>query len=408
MSFDGANINKLNGGLSRSTTSDRVIVLVAGMTLPAGMVVNTAYELYDVTTAEDLGITATLDDTNNELIHYQLSEFFRLAPESKVWLIPVAKTKTAATLVVDADFVAALKNIDSRNVIAVCGCATPVASALADAVSLQGLINTLATEHILIDGIIVEGVGGDTASPLAIAAYPDLRSITAPNVSYMIGQDPYVAALKTAYALSAGIGAVLANVAVRRVHEDLGSVAVEAPPRTRRGEENFSLSDDTYWLSASLSDGKIVKSLSMAEQKALTAKGYMYVGSFPEYGGFYLNGCPTAVSKASDYAYFNFNCIWNKAARLIRATLIPLVRSKVPKEETTGYIKSTWIASAEAWVTARITENMISTGNIDAFDIYINPAQTVNEDTPMAVKARCQVGDIVHEFDVDLGLTNKL
>jgi len=32
----------------------------------------------------------------------------------------------------------------------------------------------------------------------------------------------------------------------------------------------------------------------------------------------------------------------------------------------------------------------------------------VNESTPMAIKAQVQVGDIVHEFDVDLGLTSKI
>jgi hypothetical protein len=408
MSFNGANINKLNGGLGRTSDSDRVIVLIAGMVLPNGIDYYSANELYDITTAEDLGITATTDDTNSELTHYHLVEMFRLAPESTFWLIPVEKTKTAAALAADNSLKAAIRSISGVNVLGFVGFTTTVTNALTDAVSFQSLVTAFADEHLLIDGVFVEGVGA--ATPIAVSAYPDLRTITAPNVSYMIGQDPAVAALKSAFALRASIGTALGNVAVRKVHEDLGSVDIETKPPKRRGEENYSLSDEStgHWLSAALSDGTSFDSLSSTEQKALTKKGWMYVGAFKEYSGFYLNGCPTAVAASSDYAYFNYNCIWNKAARIIRKTLIPRVRSKVPKEtDGTGYIKSTWITSCERAVLTALSA-MEAANNIDGKDLYINPAQSPSETTPLKVKGMVQVGDVVHEFDVDLGLTNKL
>lgn len=408
MSFTGANLNKINGGLGRKAGSDRVIVLVVGMTLPAGMVYYSVNELLDITTAEGLGITKTTDDTNSELTHYHLSEMFRLAPESAFWLVPVDKTKTVAALVADATLKESIRSIANVNVIGFAGLNTPVASALADAVQFQGLVTAFAAEHLLIDGIFVEGVGA--AAPIAIAAYPDLRTITAPNISYVIAQDPAVAVLKAGYALRASIGSVLGMVGVRKVHEDLGSVNIEEKPRARRGEENYSLSSELlgYWLSAALSDGKNFKSMTLAEQKSLTSKGYIYVGSFAYYSGFYLNGCPTAVAKESDYAYFNFNCIWNKAARIIWQTLLPKVRSKVPKEtDGSGKIKSTWISGCEQDVKNALSA-MVSAGNIDDMDIYINPAQSVSETTPLEIKAMVQVGEVVHEFSVDLGMTTKL
>jgi hypothetical protein len=52
--------------------------------------------------------------------------------------------------------------------------------------------------------------------------------------------------------------------------------------------------------------------------------------------------------------------------------------------------------------------DMVSAGNIEAADIYINPAQAVSEETPMEIKGQLVVGQIVHEFSVDLGLTNKI
>lgn len=407
MSFQGAIINKLNGGLGRSSQTDRIICLIAGMTLAGGLAYNTAYELLDITTAEDLGITASSDDTNAELVHYHLSEMFRLAPETTFWLIPVDKTKTIADLVADEALKAAVRTIKDVNVLGIPGLSTLESAALTDAVALQGFVDGFETEHLLIDGIFVEGVGAAVSHD--IATYPDLRTINAPNISYVIAQDPAVAALNAAYAKRAALGTVLGSVGIRKVHEDLGSVDIEEKPRSRRGEENYSLSSEQlgYWLSASLSDGAGFKTLSIAEQKSLTAKGWIYVGSFADYPGFYLNGCPTAVDKASDYAYFNHNCIWNKAARLIRKTLIPRVRSKVPTDPTTGYLKSTWIAGCESAVKAAL-EPMEAAGNIEGKDIYINPVQAISETVPLAVKAKVVVGRIVHEFDVDLGLTDKL
>jgi hypothetical protein len=407
MSFQGTKVNKLNGGLGRTTSTDRVVCLIAGMTLVGDLACNTAYELLDINAVEDIGITASTDDTNSELLHYHLSEMFRLAPEATFWLIPVDKTKTVAALVADVALMAAIRGIKSINVLGISGLATPVASALVDAVALQSLVTSFLAEYLYIDGIIVEGVG--TALPITVTAYPDLRTITAPNISYVIGQDPAVASLKAGYALRAGIGTALGSIMVRKIHEDIGSVDIEEKPRTRKGEENYSLTYETlgYWLSASLSDGTDFKTLTEAEQKSLTAKGWWYVGSFANYSGFYWNGCPTAVSKNSDYAYFNFNCIWNKAARIIRNTLIPRIRSKVPTDPATGYLKSTWIAGCESSVNAALNA-MVSAGNIEAKDVYINPAQAISEETPLEIKCKLVVGRIVHEFSVDLGLTNNL
>jgi hypothetical protein len=353
------------------------------------------------------GITASYDDTNSELLYYHLSEMFRLAPGITFYLIPVNKTKTIAQLVADTALLTAIRSIEGVNVIGIAGTPDLVTSALTNSPLLQGMVNTFATEKLLIDGVFVEGVGA--ASVQAITAYGDLRTLTAPNVTYVIGQDPARAGLKSAYAKHAAIGTVLGSVAVRRIHEDIGSVDIEEKPRGRKGEENYSISDTIAqrWLSAALSDGKLFSSMTIDEQKSLTAKGYMYVGKFPDYGGYYWNGCPTAVSKTSDYAYFNFNCIWNKAARIIRKTLIPRVRSKVPTNPTDGTIESTWISGCEGLLKGKL-EAMIASGNIEDADVYINPAQSPGESTPLVVKGQLVVGKIVHEFDVDLGLTDKL
>ena len=413
MSFKGANINQLNGGLGRtSDNQDRVIVLICGMTPTANVVAKTVYPILDITSAETLGITAATDANNAELVHYHLSEMFRLCPGFTFYLLPVAKTTTVAALVADVTILGAIRGIANVNVIGIAGIASAALDVInVDVLALQGMVNAFASEKLLIDGVILEGIAKAAGSNYNNAGVDifDLRTLAAKNISVVIGQDPTQTALNAAYSKHAAVGSVLGMIAVRRVHEDLGSVNIEVKPSNRKGEESYSLVDTIAgrWLSASLSDGTPFAKLTYAQQAALSDKGYIYVGKFADYDGYYLSGCPTAVEVTSDYAYFNFNCIWNKAARIIRNTLIPRVRSKVPKETTTGYIKSTWITDASGAVLKRLNP-MISIGNIDAADVYINPAQTVNESTPMQITAQVQVGDIVHEFDVDLGLTSKI
>ncbi len=407
MSFQGASINRLNGGIGRTADTDRAVCVIIGATKPTDLAYNKPYELLDITTVEDLGITAGTDDTNSELTYYQLSEMFRLAPDFTFHLIMVEKSKGIADLVADDELKAAVRSIDNVNVLGIAGLQTMASDSLRDAPRLQGLVNDFEKEFIYIDGVFVEGVGNAVAG--TVGEYNDNRSLNARSVYYVIAQDPAVAALKSEYNNRAALGTVLGSVAVRRVHEDLGSVDIEAKPRRRRGEENYSLSSERmgYWLSAALSDGTPFNSLNPAEQKSLSAKGWIYVGAFANYPGFYLNGCPACVSKDNDYAYFNFNCIWNKAARIIRQTLIPRIRSKVPTDSTTGAIKSTWVAGAESAIKEAL-QVMVSAGNIDDCDIYIDAAQMIGEDSPLRVQGQLVVGQVVHEFNVDLGLTNKL
>jgi hypothetical protein len=412
--FTGANIGKLNGGLGRSTDSqDRVIVLICGATAIADKVIyKQVIECLDITTVETLGITAASDANNAELTHYHLSEMFRLCPGFTFYLIPVVKTTTITALVADAAIKSAIRGVEGRNVIGIAGIASATVDVInTDALALQAWANDFATEKILIDGVFLEGKAKASSADFHNTGTDlyDMRSIVAPNISVVDMHDPAQSALNAAYATHGAVGTVLGSVAVRKVHEDLGSVDIETKPQARKGEEGFSIADATLgkWLSACLSDGTPFKNLTVAQQTALSNKGYIYVGKFEQYDGWYLSGCPTAVVETSDYAFFNFNCIWNKAARIIRATLIPLVRSKVPKEAD-GTIKTTWISGTQQKVIDKLTISMVNTGNADAVDVYINPAQNVNAQTPMAITAQVQVGDIVHEFNVDLGLTSKI
>lgn len=167
------------------------------------------------------------------------------------------------------------------------------------------------------------------------------------------------------------------------------------------------MSIGSRYATPALSDGKLVKPLSAADKKSLTTKGYIYAGSYDGYAGVFYNSSPTAVQIASDYAYIENNRVWNKAARLIRNTLIPEVKGVVKKDPVTGFIKSTTITRWSTLLKKKL-EELVAADEISGYDVFIDPKQVLGETSPLNIKAQVVADDIVHEFEVDLGLTDKI
>lgn len=406
MSFVGTTINKNDGGLGGGKPVDRVSVLISGMAATELLPNNKAFELLQIEDAEALGLSATADKSAGTLVYEHLSEVFRLSPETPVHLITVPTTTKVSDLKNLVELKAALRSIDNVNTIAIAGLTAD--DTLQSAVSgAQLLVDNFAEEHILIDAVLIEGVGSYLTGE--IATYPDLRIMDAPNVSVIIGQDTSIAVQHEKYNSYAAVGSALGMLNVRSVHENLGSVDVENKPRKRKGENDYTLSDSklSKFLSASLSNGKDFSTLTFVDQKKLDELGYIYIGAFAGYGGMFFSDSHTCTNSDSDYCFIERNAVWNKAARIIRRVLIPRVRSKVESDPSTGFIKHTTITDWDGRVRAAL-ESMVASGNVSAFDIYINPNQAAISSTPFVVRVRLVAHGIVHEFEIDLGYTTKL
>jgi len=404
--FTGVNINKINGGLGGAESPDRVAVMVLGCgAIASTLEVNKAYRLLQLSDAEALGITPERDNAENRLDHYQISEVFRLSPDTIIHLIAVPTNIRVSDLKNSVDFITALRGIDGVNLIAVAG--VEAESLMQDIAGAQLLVDNLAQDHIYIDAVLLEGKGS-YLMPL-INTMEDLRTMASPNVSVIIGQDRGIAAQKPAYAGHAAVGSALGMLMVRAVHENLGSVDIEVKPTARRGESDYTLTDvkRQRFISAGLSNGKNFNELSVADQKQLDLLGYIFIGAFSGYAGFYFSNSHTCEEQDSDYSFIERNCIWNKAARIIRQTLIPRVRSKVEADPTTGYIKGTTIDDWSARV-RRALEVMLAAGNCAEFSIYIDPKQAAVSTKPFRIAVNIVANGVVHEFEIDLGFTNSV
>lgn len=407
MTFIGANINKMDGGLGGGQTSDRVAVLVLGGVGSEKLTLNKAYELLQLSDAEALGITADSDNTKAELSHYHLSEVFRLSPETRVHLIVVPKATKASELKALPEFTTALRSVKGLNTIATASL-TDDETIAAAVQGLQIMVDDLAKDYIYIDSVIIEGKGSYLGVG-AISTFPNLRELDSETITPFFGQDTAIAASNEAYADHAAVGTALGSLMVRAIHENLGSVDIETKPRSRKAEQDYKLTDTKLglWLSASLSNGQSFNSLSGPDQKKLDELGIVYVGAFADYGGCFISNSHTCTESGSDYCYIERNAIWNKAARLIRTTLIPRIRGKVEADPSTGYIKNTTITYWDGLVRKALGQ-MVKARNIASADIYIDPNQAAVSDIPFMIKVQIVADGIVHEFDIDLGYTKSI
>lgn len=404
--FNGVIINKVNGGLVReSDTGDRVLLLICGATATDKVPNYKPVKLNSIEALEQLGVSAETDKTNKELLYYHCSEAFRLSPERELWIMTVPKAIKATEMAVAADFLSAIRSVGGVNTIGIAGIAAD--SSIQDAANaLQAMVETLREDHLYIDAVILEGLGGYLTS---VASAEDLRSFDCENVSVIIAQDKDVADKDASYAAHAAVGTALGMLSVRFVHENMGSVDIKNHPRTAKGTPDYSMMDLTLgrWVNVAISNGTLLSAVSRADQKTLNEKGYIFAGSFEGYTGVFFSNSHTCVGKDSDYAYIEFNAVWNKAAKLVRNTLIPRVRSQVKADPSTGYIATETISYWDSLVRKSLDE-MVKADDIAGYDIYINPKQAAVSDKPFNVQVKMVANGVVHEFEVDLGFTNKI
>jgi len=268
--------------------------------------------------------------------------------------------------------------------------------------------NELKKDGILIDFVLLEG--GNATGLDSLNEYPNLREKNAENISVIIGQDAYIAGLETENARHGAIGSALGMLCVRQVSENIGSTDILNKPDDKKGRSFYSLTESGLkrFVTASLSTGQKISELTNEQIKSLVAKGYIFVGPYIGASGMYFSGSATCCTKTSDYAYIENNRVWNKAARLIREALAPFLKGKVKKDPSTGYIKATTIAHWERVCAKASIERMEAENDISGGEIYISEKQSPTEDVPLKISVKIVVDDIVHSFNVDLSLTNKL
>lgn len=390
--LSGVDVEKLQGGLGRlATGTDNHVALVLGG-IPVGDVATAIANsgkgvvITSPYAAEQLGINESFDANNDLKAHEQIVEFFRLAPEATLYLFSSA---------VKADLKGFLNQNKEIKGYAVNATITALGANLVSTVNAQQeIINEFALENRLIDFCIV---GADALDVFT----EDLFELEAPNVSVLVASSDASGITAT--------GAYLGMIAVRKINENAGSVDIQKKPLDKRGTVDYTLTDSVLgkWNEAFLSSGVTVDSLDNSVLRDIIAKGFIVAASYEGYPGVFFEDSYTCIDRGSDFAFIENNRTWNKAARIIRATLLPQVKGVVKKDPSTGFIAITTVSNWTQLLNKNL-DRMIADDEISGYEVYINPQQIVNSTAPVKVKASIVADGIVHAFEVAVGLTNSI
>lgn len=403
--FNGVSVNKVDGGLGRVNPSlDGTALLVIESTVaPSGIALNEVTRLLSVKEAEENGITATYDDTNDLLAHYHIDEAFRINPDIYLFVLFLEDISDYSAIN------AAIRETEIVRIVGICEnkTAAPLTDVTTKVPAYQAnVVDELASEKLRIDALLVSGEITDSAT--SISDYPTLRDLESENVSVIIGTDKAIADA-SAVLSNAAIGTAIGALSRRAVDENLGSVDIANKPDYAKGQNYFSLTDlvKGKFVQAQLQAGQLITSLNSAERKDLNDKGYIFVGYYAGFQGYYFSNSCTATELSSDYCYIENNRVWNKAARGIRQALLPRVKSSILKDRDTGYIRNTEAKDLEQLAAAPL-EAMMAADEISGYEVVIDRTQILIDETPLKVAGQIVANGVVFSFEFDLGLTDKI
>lgn len=422
MSILGPRIIKVNGGLGQQAPSDRN---VAGLIIANGYEVSTTfvaggtYELNSIDDALALGLNKATDANGastggtSALPWYHISEFFRLNPDGKLWVIngdsvAAANIFTAnglADQLMNASghsirFLGVVLGIDPATAISLVGGYHTGVTACRTAA--QTWLTAREEAFLYVDMVVIEGYG-------ASATLVDNKTADAPGVLITVANDKdYVTNSFGVANLSraAAVGMVLGSIGVRMRSESIASVVIEQMPSRYRGRANYSIVDarEGRWLKPALTTGAYVATLSRAVCDDMRDKAYSFADQYNGYEGVYLTSEATCTTVTDDFNTIHANRVWNEAARRVRRALVPRMSGKV-KIDGAGKIKASTIADWDASA-RRELESFQAEGEIAGFQFTMDPNQDVTSQGMVKVGIRVIMDGIAKDIEAELGFTN--
>lgn len=388
----GIKFIRQNGGLSRKLAGDDHI---------SGLIVyGDAVFAKKLLLSEDELATNGITATSHPVLHYHVSEFFRIAPGAKLYVQSVA--------VSDGNYseIKVLQNFAEGNIkqIAICDYKT----AVSELEAAMTRLNTISTEL------------GDLNTPLSVllsmkvvtadmVTLPDLHSFDCERVSFVLGQDAggrgmYLKATQPSLSC---IGAALGTVALSKVHESIEwvekfNLVSTTYPKALTGNNVLARELDVL----GMCDGSVISDYTAQQLISIQGKGYIFGIKHIGTTGSFFNTSSTAADLESDYLFIENNRTIDKAIRQINKKLLPKLSGPAYVDADTGFLNLETVSALEALASEPL-DRMFRDGELSGFTVQIDPNQQVLRDSKLEVIVKLIPVGTLREIIVKIGLTLK-
>ncbi len=316
------------------------------------------FEIFSIDEAEALGITlaaAVSASTNIDVIHYHIDEFFRANPTGDLWVKITTGTSASSSF----SEIVTLQNATAGKLRQV-GIYEQVAFSAATLASIQTQIDTCITNNKPLEALYQGNFSGVTTNSFA-----DLATSTAKNVTAILGQD------------GGAVGGSLFPVigkSIGTIGLTLGAISRASVSESIAWVQNFQMST-TELDTLAFANGTLLSTLTDSNISAVDAKRYNFLRKFVGIGGSYFNNDYTSINATNTYSSIHMNRTIHKAARNVRAQLLPSLSSPVyfnPDGSIALYSILFFKAEAEVALAA-----MVSAGELSQYKVIINAKQNI-------------------------------
>lgn len=355
-------IQRQNGNVPKSLPGeDHVtgfVAYLAAADIPAAFKTEHVQVLSTIDAAEAAGITDDAASWGVRVLHYQLSEIYRINPAVSLYVAIFEKPQGAAQTFAEIKTVQNFAAGRIRQIGVWCG---DRALSGDDLTALQGVADALAEEEAELSIVYAPQVATLSTMPVNLAGEGKSRvSVVIGQAGSGTGAELFNDRTNTGKASVSGLGVVMGLLSSAKVHQCIAWIK-EFPT-------GVSL--------PAFGDGTLVRDVDKALLETLDGARYLFFVTHTGQAGSYMNDSHTMDSGISDYAAIESVRTMDKAVRGIRTYVKPELGSNVYVDPSSGQLASYTVAHLET-VANQALEAMERAGELSGYKVEIDPEQDV-------------------------------
>ena len=381
-------IERQNGNVPKSVAGeDHVSGFIAYLDaaeIPEGFKNAHVHAVSTIDAAEVLGITDSAASLSVQVLHYQLSEIFRVNPSISLYVGIFTKLPNNYTFT-------EIKTVQNyaggriRQLAIWCGDKDFIKD---DVSAIQGVGDALDAENAPLSVLYAPKVSSVGSLPADVAGAHQCRvSVVIAQAGSGRGAELYVsAANKEAKNTVSSIGVVLALLSSAAVHQSIGWV------------KHFPTGVNV----PAFGDGTLYRDLDKALVEQLDRGRYVFFVTHVGQAGSYVNDSHTMDSAISDYAMIESVRTMDKAVRGVRAYLIPELGGNIYVDADTGKMQAYSVSHLETTANKAL-EEMEKAGELSGYKVEIDPEQDVLSQSAVEIVIRQVAVGVMRKIRVKIG-----